>query len=193
MSWHETEDNSGQYELNNIWSVGKNSACIQMAVQCIDKRFCPGLFADTDPEQGAEVLHWFCGSDACSRLSGLLDCLGTLLRAASLGWDLGLEPCPIKSVLFAVCLQKSPCQFHYGRPFHGLTSAAGGDSWEAEACCNYNFIPKPQTSSWEAKWAQTWAGSQWVFLLFKAIFNKKSWERARVTSMPFQWSLIPPW
>lgn len=63
MSWHETEDNSGQYELNNIWSVGKNAACIQMAGQCMDKRVCAGVFPDRDlcSEQAAEVPHSYCG------------------------------------------------------------------------------------------------------------------------------------
>lgn len=152
MSWHETEDNSGQYELNNIWSVGKNSACIQMAAQCMDKRSCAGVFTDRDPEvragcRGSSLLLW-----PLMPAQGCPGCSVSLLRAASLGWDLGLEPCPIKSVLFAVCLQKSLCHLSYGRSFHGLTSAAGGDSWEVETCCsNYNFIAKPQTLSWEAK------------------------------------------
>lgn len=152
MSWHETEDNSGQYELNNIWSVGKNAACIQMAGQCMDKRVCAGVFPDRDPVlragcRGSSLLLW-----PLVPAQGCPGCSGTLLRPASLGSDLGLEPCPIKSVLFAVCLQESLCQLHYGRSFRGLTSAAGGDSWEAEICCNsYNFIAKPQTSSWGAK------------------------------------------
>jgi len=44
MSWHETENNSGQRELNNIWSVGKNSACIQMTARCTYNSLCPSLF-----------------------------------------------------------------------------------------------------------------------------------------------------
>lgn len=59
MSWHEAEDDSGQNELN-IWSVGKSSACIQMAAKGSVLVY---LQAETLwSEQGAEVLHCCCGS-----------------------------------------------------------------------------------------------------------------------------------
>lgn len=172
------------------------------------------LYPDGSTMHGQKVLCWFiyrqrsCGrsrvqrfftlpvaSDACSGLSRLLGCLGTLLRAASLSWDLCLEPCPIKSVYLLLACRNLCASYIMGGHFMG---------WQVQleeihgrlrlAAITTTVYPSLKHHLEKPSWAHTWAGSQWVFLLFKAnIFNKKGWERARVTLMSFQWSLTPPW
>lgn len=197
MSWHETEDNSGQYELNNIWSVGKNLACIQMAVRCLYNRFCPSLFTDRDPVVRAGHRHSSLSPRLlvhCSRLSRLLDCSWTSLRTAALGQDLGLEPCPIKNVLFSAEISLPV------RLWEGILQT-DKSSWrklmgsqDQLVAIIMNLYPKLKHLLEKPSWARTPAGSKWFFCsLRQPSLMKKAKKEQKSLCCPFQWSLMPPW
>lgn len=167
-----------------------------MAIQCMEKRFCAGLFTGREPVlraggRGSSLLLWLLmpaqGCPGCWAAWG--PCSGQLPWAETRLWSLAqLKVC---SLLFA-CRNLS-ASYILGGHFMGwqvqLEEIHGRLSLAA-----ITVYPSLKHHPQKPSWAQTWAGSQWVFLLFKAnIFNKKGWERARATLMSFQWSWIPPW